>query len=239
MVNTISITSKKSEIDVNFFPSIDLGEKKWELGLLNFHSFNTIPNIDLKNNKFHFDDGKGLIEIPIGSYEINELSLYLTDKIKEYYSRNNKNQDEKDVLLLHGDSKTLKTTIYCIYSIDFSKENSIGPFLGFSGGILERKKSHTSQNTINITKVNTIRVITNITTGAYVNNKPTQSIFEFPIDVDHGYRMSIVPKNVIYFPIIVKSITDLHIEVIDQDFDLVNFRDQELSILLHLRPTPH
>ena len=67
MNHTLSLTTQTSEFDVTFHPAIDLDDGKWELGLLNFHSFNTIPNIDRTNNKFHFDDGKGIIEISEGA----------------------------------------------------------------------------------------------------------------------------------------------------------------------------
>ena len=239
MVSTLSLTTKSSEFEVSYFPSLDLDDKKWELGLLNFQAYNTIPNIDTRNNKFHFDDGKGVIEIPTGSYEIKQISEYLSEKINEYYQKNNKNSSEGDdelkVLILEGNTKTLKTEIWCIYSMDFTQDHSIGAFLGFFKEILSAKETHISESTLNISKVNVIRIITNITTGAYVNNKPTPSIFEFALAIDPGFKISITPQNIIYFPIIVKNITNLHIKVVDQDFDLVDFRGESISILLHLR----
>ena len=62
MVSTLSLSAKSSEFEVSYFPSLDLDDKKWELGLLDFQAYNTIPNIDNRNNKFHFDNGKGVIE---------------------------------------------------------------------------------------------------------------------------------------------------------------------------------
>lgn len=239
MVSTLSLTTKTSEFDVNFHPAIDLEDEKWEMGLLNFQSFNTIPNIDSTNNKFHFDNGKGVVTIPEGAYEVAQVIEHIISKVDEYYHerRDPDTEDEEvRILLLEADVKTLKTTIWCVYPIDFTQENSIGPFLGFTDKEkLEARTTYDSPSTLNISKVNVIRVLTNITTGAYVNEKPTQVIYEFTLAVDSGYRISSVPQNIIYFPIIVKKITNLHISVCDQNFNLVNFRGEQISILLHLR----
>ena len=149
---------------------------------------------------------------------------YITTKVKAHYEVNrdlNIEEEEVRILLLEADAKTLKTTIWCVYPIDFTKENSIGPLLGFDKEKLNAKTTYKSQITINISKVNVIRVVSNITIGAYVNDRPTQVIYEFTLAVDLGYRISSVPQNIIYFPIIVKKIT--------------NLCGKQISLLLHFR----
>ena len=216
MNHTLSLTTKTLEFNVKFHPDIDLDDGKWELGLLNFQIFYTIPNIDSTNDKFHFDDGKGIFEIPEGAYEIAQIVEYITTKVNEHYEMNrdlNIEDEEVRILLLEADAKTFKTTIWCVYPIDFTKENSIGPLLGFDKEKLNARTTYTSQSTINISKVNVIRVVSNIITGAHVNDRPMQVIYELTFAVDSGYRISSVPHNIIYFTIIVKKITNLHISV--------------------------
>jgi hypothetical protein len=49
----------------------------YEIGLTNFSVNNAIPNVDEKNNKFHYGDKDDVIEIPVGSYEIADINKYL------------------------------------------------------------------------------------------------------------------------------------------------------------------
>jgi len=46
--------------------SIDLSDD--EFGLINFETYNMIPNVNASNNKFYFDDVE--ITVPEGSYEL-------------------------------------------------------------------------------------------------------------------------------------------------------------------------
>ena len=85
----LSLSRQSSELETSYFPSIELtSEKNCVLGLVELLTFNSIPNIDNNNNKFHIvelhkvDDKvvvdiKETIEIPVGSYEIEDIENYL------------------------------------------------------------------------------------------------------------------------------------------------------------------
>ena len=124
------------------------------MGLFNFQSFNTIPDIGSANNKFYFDDGKGIATIPEGAYEVAQVIEHIISKVDEYYEerRDPDTEDEKvRILLLEADVKTLKTTIWRVYSVDFTRENSIGFFLGFTDKeMLEARMTYDSPSTLNI-----------------------------------------------------------------------------------------
>nr|CAI5866039.1 unnamed protein product [Callosobruchus analis] len=47
-------------------------EKSYALGLIDFVTFNTIPNVDETNNKFFINNTDHIV-IPVGSYEIVDI----------------------------------------------------------------------------------------------------------------------------------------------------------------------
>ena len=86
-----------------------------------------------------------------------------------------------------------------------------------------------------ILRINALRVESNITTGAYINNKKVDTIHEFFPRVPPGYKILEVPSHVIYLPLSVKCIDHLQIRIVDQDGNLVNFRGEEITIRLHIK----
>jgi len=57
--NHVTDTYAKGESNVLvtiYFPTIDLSDDDYELGLMNFETYNTISNVNASNNKFYFDE---------------------------------------------------------------------------------------------------------------------------------------------------------------------------------------
>lgn len=225
---TVSLTGTTSELTANFFPEIVLDEKyEYSCGLLDFTTYQSTPNISKSNNTFHFDGG--VIEIPIGSYEVVEVLDYIKMKLQDFGIsfdyKVNKN--------------TFKTTVKCSAKILLGLPNSIHTVLGFRGGVGEEIPAnfeHESEEAIRISKLNVIRIECNIISGAYVNGKLCHAIYEFASNkVDIGYKIIEQPQNIIYLPVIPRRISSIQISVVDQNGDLIDFRGEDITCRIHIK----
>lgn len=211
---------------------------QYSLALIGFHSYNTIPNIEKSNNTFYYIDNtksaKSII-IPPGAYEITDIYNCL----KSYFQQGPRNSIVKEgnpSFFLQPNNNTLKCEIFHpTFDIDFRPENSLADLLGFSHRLLKAGEVHKSDLPVNIVKVRTIHIDSNITQGAYYNDRPSHSIYEFPINSDPGFAIDEVPRNLIYLPIDRTDISNITLQVLDQNSNLVNFRGEEIIIRLELK----
>lgn len=237
---TLTLSGNSSQLKSDYFPPIELGDVgEYECGLIDFYTFNSIPNIDKATNLFHYHVGIELdrkniyykpkyFEIPTGSYEIDDLIQVIRNLLQE----NNKKIPIDFKLKVK--KTTLQCEIFCSQPIDFTQKNSIGSLLGFDG-LLDPNEWHTSNIPVNITGVNAVRIECNITGGAYINNRPANTIHEFYPTVSAGYKIVEVPRNVIYLPVIARTIHSLHINIVDQNNLPVNFRGEVITVRIHIK----
>lgn len=223
----LSLNGRGSQLSCDIFPPIDLSNHKYEIGLIDLMTYNTIPNIEKDvNDLFHY--GEDFIRIPEGSYEIENIISVLKDSIKEIH--------KQVALNIKGNNNTLKTRIYCSLPIRFDKAGSIGPLLGFEKKRLAPNMWHTSQRTANINKVDTIRVTCNIVRGSYNNGIEGHILHEFYPLVEPGYKIVEKPTTVIYLPLNITGLLhNISVRLEDQEGQLINFRDESVSLRLHLR----
>lgn len=225
MAMTLTLTGRTSLLSTEYFPPLDLN-KDYVCGLIDFQTYNSIPNVDERNNMFHI--GEYEIEIPEGSYEIEDIADYISEALLAFNS--------KITCKIEANFNTLLTTIVCSEHIFFNRERSIGKLLGFSEMVLSPNEKHTSDLPVDINKVNVIRIECNIINGSYLNNTPVHTIHEFSPETGSGYKIIEVPKNVIYLPVNVKRISSLTLRLVDQDGDTINFRGERITVRLHLIP---
>lgn len=229
---TFTLSGLTSILTADYFPPIVLpnsDDAQYVLGLIDFETFNSIPNVDMTNNIFYYDQDKKII-IPEGSYEIDDLNKYLADNMY-----NDSSSHPTPPITLRPNNNTLKSEIHCKYEVDFSKENNLGSLLGFTRRRLEANVWHESDSPVNILKVNILRLECNITTGAYSNSRPVHTIHEFSPNVPPGYKISESPHHVIYLPVNQRTIDNVTIRVVDQNDKLVNFRGEEITVRLHVK----
>lgn len=225
------------------YPAITLdNDGMYALGLIDFVTYNTIPNVDSSNNKFHYKVDKKLkvITLPEGSYEIEDIRNYINSEIKrdKELTENviiKEEEDDKNSLLLSANLNTQKCEIKWKYEVDFTQDNSIGKLLGFEKIILKENMIHISNHPINIFKVNVICVDCNLVTNSYTNDKPMHTIHMFYPTVPPGYKIVEHPINVIYLPINTREINEILLKIADQDGNPVNFKKELVTIRLHLK----
>lgn len=225
-----TLKSRSSVLSTDFISPIQLEPGvTYGLALIGFYSYNTIPNIE-ENTYFHLNEKNNnsveSILIPVGTYEITDIESYIKKHLKSHSEK----------FFLKPNNNTLKCEIFHPnYFIDFTLNNSIGSLLGFSKRLLEPKITHESDLPVNIIKVRTIRIDTNLTEGAYSNGKQSHTIYEFSINSEPGFSIDETPRNPVYLPVYKRSISNITLNVLDQDSNPVNFRGEEIIIRLELK----
>ena len=226
----LTFSSNSSVLNTDYFPPIELNDRNasYVIGLVDFQTYNSIPNVDETNNKFYFGHDEQVIVIPEGAYEIEDLEHYISKQLKAV--------DPGIVFKLVPNVNTLKCELKCTMPINFGPDDSIGRLLGFGKDeILQPDKTHQSDKSVNIMSVNTIQIVCNIVSGGYINNEPNHTIFHFSPNLPPGYKIVIHPSNVIYLPVNIQTINNITLSIRDQCGRLVNFRGETITIGLHLK----
>ncbi|KYN08016.1 hypothetical protein ALC62_01005 [Cyphomyrmex costatus] len=102
---TFVLTDKSSVLAVSYFPAVDLSDGDYELGLTDFETYSTLPNVNSTNNKFYFDNEE--IVIPEGSYELRDIERYLKREILRSRGVKRKEDDEYP-LVIRANNNTMK-----------------------------------------------------------------------------------------------------------------------------------
>lgn len=227
MSYTFTLSGKSSVLSDDFNPPIYLDDGEYEIGLANFDTFNNIPNIDEKNNVLVWGKNNEFrYEIPVGAYEISDIIKIIE---REMF------QIAITTTQITPDERTSKVTIKSTEWINFEVDHSIGSLFGFTKIKLEPNIIHSSVYSINILKVNTICIDANIAIGSFLNGNPVHIIHQFFPQVPNGYKIVEQPLTILYYPITIKTISNITVRVLDQDLALVNFNNETITIRLHLR----
>lgn len=227
---TLSLSGSSSILAANYFPPIQL-TGNYVCGLIDFHTYNSIPNVDSDNNLFHI--GNQIIKIPVGSYEFDDIAEYLETE----YAKSQQKNKENNYITIKANNNTLQSEIFSSKElIYFNKNRSIGGLLGFSKQTLKPNAVHRSDSNLMITDTNIIRLECGIVSGSYLNNQPSHILHEFCINVEPGYKIDEIPLNVIYLPVNTKEISSIIVRIVNQNGTLINFRGETISLRLHLKP---
>lgn len=227
----IVVSDKKTDFVTYFNPPIRLN-KKFEIALLNLETYYSIPNIEKSNNQFHYSHDGGTtwntIELPEGSYGIDDIN----DAIQFAMKRNGHN----DTITISANTSTLKAVLMLEnnYQVDFNHENTLASVLGFEKRVYSEPYQE-SENIVNIMNVNSILVKINIIGNSYVKGATGPVIYSFFPNVNPGHKIIQEPHNLVFLPVIMDTIDNLHVTLTDQNGKLLNLRGEEVTIRFKLQ----
>lgn len=248
-MSEIVITKKENPISIKLKKFLHDADD-YELALTELSMYFSVPNVDTHNNifSFRFNENQEFInvELPIGAYEIDEIITSIMNEVEmiKYHRLRYENEVENDsdiittneIFRIIPDVGKMKTYVRIMekgFEIDFNCENSIGKIFGFNKII--GYGWYESENIINIQDLNTILVHCDIIDGALHNGDYSQILYSFSPSVPHGYMIN--EKKVIptYYPIQVGTVHKIVIKLTDQNSNLLNTRDENITITLSIR----
>lgn len=246
---TVSLTGTSSTLRSTLFPALRLQKGKlWEAALLDLTTYNSIPNItEGVNNKLHYYKSKNNlaefspvkeISLPTGSYEIDHINEFIQKSMKnEEINQLAQKDSEIEYITIKGNNNTMKAEVTSKYYIDFSKDHSIGSILGFpkETKILEPKITHSGDQTVTILKVNTIDVTCNIIQGSYRDGENQHILHTFYPTVAPGFKIVEKPQNLVYLPLNTSVVTDVVLNIQDQEGNLIDFRGERITLRIHIK----
>ena len=235
----IILSIDKSNFNTRFNPKFELDKDKvYEIALVNLETYYSFPNIDETNNVFVYSHDNGnswvKIKIPEGSYEIDDLNNTIQYEMEKRGHFDEINEDY--YINIAPNTNTLKSVLILEkgYQVDFNHQNSLAKILGFTGAKYT-EGFHESENVVDILRINSILVNIDIISGSYVNGTTKNTIYSFFPDVSPGYKIIESPVNLVYLPITLDTIDSLNVTITDQDYHLLNLRNEKLTIRFHIR----
>ena len=235
----IIISNDKSNFNTRFNPKLELDrEKVYEIALVNLETYYSFPNIDETNNIFVYSPDNGnswvKIKIPEGSYEIDDINNTIQHEMEKRGHYDEINEDY--YIIVAPNTNTLKSVLILEkgYQVDFNHQNSLAKVLGFTGAKYT-EGFHESENVVDILRINSILVNIDIISGSYVNGTTKITIYSFFPNVSPGYKIIESPVNLVYLPITLDTIDSLNVTITDQDYHLLNLRNEKLTIRFHIR----
>ena len=235
----VIVSGNQSSFNTLFNPKIELDRNKiYEIALVNLETYYSFPNIDDTNNVFVYSPDQGTtwvkIKIPTGSYEIDDLNntIHLEMEKQGHYDEVN----NEYYINISANSNTLKSVLIIDsgYQVDFNQPNNLSKVLGFTGTKYV-EGFHESENVVNILTINSILVNIDIIGGSYVNGTTKNTIYSFFPKVSPGYKIIESPVNLVYLPLLIDTIANLNISITDQDDNLLNLRNEKLTVRFHIR----
>jgi len=239
----LTLNGNSSSFTTNFNQPICTDPNaKYEAALISLDMFNAIPNIvkDV-NDLFEYSSNNGVswkqIRLGTGSYEINSIN----DEIQRVMVVNGDYDKTKQsyFITISPDLSNLTSVIEIEneqYKVRFQPPNSIGPLLGFDNADSVIGFGYNeSPKTVDITKVHTILVNTNIIMGNRIDSLESSDIYSFSPNVPPGYKISERPHSFMYFPLSRSNIDSMNIWLTDQNSNLIDVRGEIITIVLYIR----
>ncbi len=119
--------------------------------------------------------------------------------------------------------------------VDFSKANTFRSLLGFRSRELTQAYN-LADDTAQITTASSILIKCSITEGSYHNGEESNILFSFPSYlVPTGFMINVTPPSMVYLPVITNVINSITFSIIDDNGNLLDFKDEKMALAIHIR----
>ena len=132
-------------------------------------------------------------------------------------------------------------TLGANYRVDFSVAHNLHKIFGFREQVYSQG-THSSPVRPQIIDFHMILVKTNLISGGYVSStesdvmKQNNVVFSLPtFTVPTGAKLVERPQTLTWLPVIQSSIQRIQIKVIDENGNLIDFGNEEISIVLVIK----
>lgn len=140
----------------------------------------------------------------------------------------------QQMLTLQQDPRSKKLLVKCCFQIT-PISGDLFHHLGFRRPILAHELSESDvpppRHPAGVVRVNCSAI-----SGSYSNDQPTRALHEFPLTSRYGEKVESRPPVVSYVKVRGRgSISDIVVEICDEDNNLLDFKGELIHVNLHLR----
>lgn len=113
---TLTLSSDSSQLCAEYFPPIDISDGNYVCGLIDFQTFNTIPNVDETNNLFYFNVDRE-VKKKVYSNEIDAMTSLLGANTNESTEKEKMLRDSIEERLNEVECNVIPTGAYEVKDI--------------------------------------------------------------------------------------------------------------------------
>ena len=167
---TITLSGNSCDFTIPFPHPIILDQKQdYEAAFLSLETYNSIPNITDKNNKFVYSVNNGetwkTITLEKDAYSLPQINSEIQ---RQMILNNDYDGDNLYVNISHSRLSAVVEITHPNYQINFGIANSIGTLLGFGNTVLSAGY-HKSPRIVDIMNINSVLIDVDLIHDSYVN----------------------------------------------------------------------
>lgn len=238
---TLTLSGNTCDFTTRFREPIVLSnDEDYEAAFISLETYNSIPNINEKNNKFDYSADGGVswktITLDKGAYNLVDIN----NEIQRQMILNNDYDVENNSFYINLSHFTLFAVVQIMnpdYKVNFDVDNSIGTLLGFDKNLLTYGYNK-SPKIVDITNVNSILVNVDLIHGSYVGEVRGHSIHSFIPDVEPGYQLRERPQpELIFYPLNSHYINTVRVWLTNQDQIPIDLQGERITVRIAIRKT--
>ena len=242
MSRIFTLSAEESILNATIFPPIQLeSDREYGIGMRSFMSYNTISNIKTNLSDRFYIVGMPTIVFPTGTYGMEDIFEFIETRVKEEVRQS---KQKLSSMIEHSikfgvDRNTGRVNFQATFDVDMTKDDSIGPLLGFTAkNILNKNQVHLAPSPVDIFNYSSIHIECNLlaSDSSYFNSSPSTILHSFCPDVEVNFRINYAPSPMTYLRINRNVIDFIQLRVVDERGSLLDFRKENITIVLELVP---